>query len=316
MSTEPGDESVVSAPPPRLHVLPAAGAPDAVVLRRGPSDWWHVLRWRLDILEVRARRLVQRPALPAPLRRLARRAAARVLRLDARRAAVGRLLRRVPGPWLRALAAWRVGSTWASGCEFHRDGTFAIDIDPATPPDHGSFPGRRGRRTPFETDRADGLRRAGRVAELRNGWRLRPAGEPDTALTIERDQPSPPGATLRAIHEGHDFDEHAIEGALLRYELDGAPIDGVVWADWDATGRLLARHGFGADRGAGAPGRRRPRDHVVTRSDGLEPAPATCAAVGRTLVAHSLSADQTSRSTSAFSSRGTQRNETWPSFAS
>ena len=48
----PGDDSVVSAPPPRLHVLPAAGAPDAVVLRRGPSDWWHVLRWRLDTREV------------------------------------------------------------------------------------------------------------------------------------------------------------------------------------------------------------------------------------------------------------------------
>ena len=38
--------------------------------------------------------------------------------------------------------------------------------------------------------------------------------------------------------------------------------------------------------------------------------------VGRALVAHSLSAVQTSRSTSAFSSRGTQRNETWPSFDS
>jgi hypothetical protein len=32
--------------PPRLHVLPAADS--AVVIRRGPSRWWHILRWRLD----------------------------------------------------------------------------------------------------------------------------------------------------------------------------------------------------------------------------------------------------------------------------
>ena len=110
--------------------------------------------------------------------------------------------------------------------------------------------------------------------ELRNGWRLLPPVGRDTLLMIERDQPSPPGATVRAIHEGHDFDEHAIEGALLRYELDGAPIDGVVWADWDATGRLLA---------ATDSGRIEVREHQADGTlaitwardlTGLEPAPA------------------------------------------
>ena len=70
------------------------------------------------------------------------------------------------------------------------------------------------------------------------------------------------------------FDEHAIEGALLRYELDGAPLDGVVSADWDATGRLLL---------ATDSGRIEVREHQtdgalsITWShdlNGLEPAPA------------------------------------------
>ena len=65
--------------------------------------------------------------------------------------------------------------------------------------------------------------------ELRNGWRL-VSTDP---LVIERGR-------LRAVHDGHDFDEHAIEGALLHYELDDSPLDGVTWADWDAGGRLLA----------------------------------------------------------------------------
>lgn len=274
MSTVPGDESVVSAPPPRLHVLPAAGAPDAVVLRRGPSDWWRVLRSRLDTLEVQpgawfSGRLYPRRCDVSP---------------------DGRLLGYfawTPGeppwdgyyavsrvPWLRALAAWRVGSTWASGCEFHPDGAFAADIDPASPPDHGSFPGRRGRRTPFQTTERTAFVERDVSRELRNGWRLLPLAGPGTVLSIERDQPSPPGATLRAIHEGHAFDEHAIEGALLRYELDGAPLDGVVWADWDVTGRLLL---------ATDSGRIEVREHQtdgalsITWShdlNGLEPAPA------------------------------------------
>jgi hypothetical protein len=259
-------------PPPRIHVLPAADAPEAVVLRRGPSDWWHVLRWRLDTLAVEPGAWFSGRMYPR--------------RCDV--SPDGLLLGYfawTPGeppwdgyyavsrvPWLRALAAWRVGSTWASGCEFHRDGAFAMDIDPTTPPDHGTFPGRRERRTSFQT--------AGRTAyverdvsrELRNGWSLRPPAEPGPALAIERGQPSARGATLRAIHEGHDFDEHAIEGALLRYELDGAAIDGVVWADWDATGRLLVA----TDSGRIEVRERRDGGTAITWShdlDGLDPAP-------------------------------------------
>lgn len=37
-----------TVPPPRLHILTARAAPVAVILRRGPSGWCHVLRYRTD----------------------------------------------------------------------------------------------------------------------------------------------------------------------------------------------------------------------------------------------------------------------------
>jgi hypothetical protein len=38
----------VSARGCRLYVLPAARAPIALVLRRGPTQWWHLLQWDLS----------------------------------------------------------------------------------------------------------------------------------------------------------------------------------------------------------------------------------------------------------------------------
>ncbi|MGH8892147.1 MAG: hypothetical protein ACRDWY_02395 [Actinomycetes bacterium] len=35
-------------PPPRLFGIPAENAPVVAVLRRGPSDWWHVGVWATD----------------------------------------------------------------------------------------------------------------------------------------------------------------------------------------------------------------------------------------------------------------------------
>lgn len=38
--------------PPRLYCIRARHAPVAVVFRRGPSDWYHVLRWDLTSLKI------------------------------------------------------------------------------------------------------------------------------------------------------------------------------------------------------------------------------------------------------------------------
>lgn len=41
-------------PPARIHLLPAKEAPLVVVLRRKPTDWFHVLLWNTETDEVEA----------------------------------------------------------------------------------------------------------------------------------------------------------------------------------------------------------------------------------------------------------------------
>ena len=40
-----------SAPPCRLYVLVATAAPVALIWRRGPASWWHLLEWDLRLPE-------------------------------------------------------------------------------------------------------------------------------------------------------------------------------------------------------------------------------------------------------------------------
>jgi hypothetical protein len=229
----------MDAPAPRLHVIPARDAPVAVVLRRGPSEWWHVLLWRLDEPAVEGGawfhgRIYPRRCDVSPDGSLLGYFAmsGRPPPWDAYYA-VSR------PPWLQALAAWRIGSAWSSGCEFLADGTFAMDIPPETPPDHGSYPGRRGARSPRHLDGRAGFSERDVSLELRRGWRLVRGETGGASLTLERAAPPPAAGVLRLTHEGHSFAVPAIEGAMLRYSLDGVPLTGAAWADWDSRGRLL-----------------------------------------------------------------------------
>ena len=42
---QPGPRHIMETPPCRLFVFTARDAPIAIVARRGPSKWYHVLRW-------------------------------------------------------------------------------------------------------------------------------------------------------------------------------------------------------------------------------------------------------------------------------
>lgn len=229
----------MDAPAPRLHVIPARDAPVAVVLRRGPSEWWHVLLWRLDEPAVAGGawfhgRIYPRRCDVSPDGSLFGYFAmsGRPPPWDAYYA-VSR------PPWLQALAAWRIGSAWSSGCEFLADGSFAMDIPPDTPPDHGVYPGRLGERSPRRlTGRALFAERDVSL-ELRRGWRLVSATEDGAPLVLERAAPAPATGVLRLVHQGHSFAVPAVEGAVLRYSLDGAALTDAAWADWDRHGRLL-----------------------------------------------------------------------------
>jgi hypothetical protein len=242
-----GGSPIAGVPPPRLYVLPARKAPVAIVLRRGPSEWFHILRWHLDDPRLEPGAWLHGTLYP---RRCS-------ISPDGRLLAYFALTSRPPpwdayhavsrAPWLTALAAWHVGSTWTAGLAFADDGALlhARGDDPA--PSHGRYPGPMrplpppsgAGRTPFdERDVAN---------EFRRGWTPADAGSPHVAagavIVLRRARPGTPGDALLLVHRGHRFGAPNVEGARIEYllESDGeaVPLAGIVWADWDARGRLL-----------------------------------------------------------------------------
>jgi len=250
---------MTQTPPPRLHVIPAAGCPVAAVLARGPSSWFQVLRWDTASGAVEPGAWLHATVYPrrcdvSPDGTLlcAFILAGRPPPWDSY-FAVSKL------PWLTALAAWRVGSTYAAACQFHGDGTLALGFAPDTPPDHGSYPGRLGALTPHPPVDASIWTVADLAGELRRGWR--PAGEERSAaataqtparsaeLVIERERPGG-GAALELVHAGHDMRGMWTEGAEVHYVVrEGdhrALLEDVAWAEWDAAGRMLVATRGGA----------------------------------------------------------------------
>jgi hypothetical protein len=232
--------------PPRLHVLPAADV--AVVIRRGPSRWWHILRWRLDPPGVEpgawfgGRLYPRRCAVSADGTLLGYYAMAGKPPPWDSYLAVSKV------PWLHALAAWHWGSTWHWGCEFLTDGRFCTGEADPTPPDVGSYPAGLAVRPPLPAiSHPDPWRVRDVQAELRRGWTqhaVTDAETPATApLVLRRPLPGDDHVALQLTHGGHDFARHGVEGADIRYVLERegnlAELPNVAWADWDRAGRLL-----------------------------------------------------------------------------
>ena len=241
-------------PPPRLYVLPARAAPVAIVLRRGPSEWFHVLRWHLDEPRVEPGAWLHGTLYP---RRCD-------VSPDGGLLAYSALTSRPPpwdayhavsrAPWLTALAAWHVGSTWTPGMAFADDGALLGPHTEDGTPSRGSYPGAMRPlpplsgigRTPFdERDVAN---------ELRRGWTPCDPGSPhipaDAVLVLRHERTPATGDALLLVHRGHSFGAPNVEGVQTLYLLesggDVAPLAGVVWADWDARGRLLVADTSGA----------------------------------------------------------------------
>jgi hypothetical protein len=243
-------------PPCRLYVLVATHAPIALIVRRGPSSWWHLLRWDLERLALEPGAWFRGTLYP---RRSDISPDGRLFGYFALRSspppwdtyfAVSKL------PWLTALAAWRTGGTWTGGCQFFRDGKLAIagcvDIEPF----HGHYP-----KAVVEGMSTDWLRRDVQN-ELKRGWQLcaDDADDPRRALLppgargatlLRRPQPGRHGAALVLGHAGVDFSQPGIEGVqahYLREEGDGriTPLVDAAWADWDQHGRLLVATRGGA----------------------------------------------------------------------
>jgi len=132
--------------PCRLFVIPARDAPVAAVLRRGPSDWFQVIRWRTDddTFDDGAwfhGRLYEAKCDVSPDGELLVVAAFQGSRLGTDYTdsctAVSRL------PWLHALALWPVGTTYGGGGRFtdRRAVTLRLGAPMLRPhPDHPDHP--------------------------------------------------------------------------------------------------------------------------------------------------------------------------------
>jgi hypothetical protein len=246
----------MSAPPCRLYVLVATQAPVALVVRRGPSDWWHLLRWDLEHLSLEPGAWLAGTLYP-------------------RRSDIspdGRLfgyfaLRSSPppwdtyfavskAPWLTALAAWRTGGTWTGGCQFFGDGRLAIAGCMELQPFHGHYPLAvvGGMSTDWVLrDLQNELKRGWQPCADDAGDRYRkhlPATA-RSAFLIRRPQPGRQGAALILGHAGADFSRPGIEGVQVQYLLEESsgqitPLPEATWADWDHAGRLLVATRDGA----------------------------------------------------------------------
>ena len=233
----------------RLYVLVAATAAVALVLRRGPSEWWHLLHWNLANLTLTAGAWFHGKLYP---RRSDISSDGRLFSYFALKGgaqppwpdaycAVSKV------PWLEALVAWKTGGTWTGSCEFSQGGELRISACVEEKPFLGNYPGSYFT-DPMHTDWA----KRDVWNEVKRGWRFAAQNDPMVAvvpaqanLVLRRERPTPGGEVmLGLIHQGVDFRKPGIEGVQLEYFLQDRPGDVVplaeaAWADWDPQGRLL-----------------------------------------------------------------------------
>jgi hypothetical protein len=233
---------------PRLFGIPATEAPVVAVLRRGPSDWFHLGRWDVEAGTFEPGAWLRGTVYPqrCDLSPDGRLFVYFTLKASASWApgptyiAVSRL------PWLTALAAWGTGGTWTRGLAFVERGAAAY---PPGPPDTGAL------EPLLQRYALDHRRPASFAVERARGWTETADSPPHTAadpwddvriprVTMEKARPGDASVLLRvrgryAAHRGFGPDHDPARYALRVGSGDERPIEGVQWADWARDGRLL-----------------------------------------------------------------------------
>jgi hypothetical protein len=238
-------DSIQRASAPRLCAIVATKAPLALVFRRGPSRWYHLLRWRLDngTLEpgvwVRKRLYPERCDLSSDGQLL-------LYYLSGAFQGEYRVFGGISrAPWLSPLTFWEFGDTWSAG-------EFFVDNDNT----HLLAAGREVS-TPIGPVRLDSNDSGDFPNERRRGWTKSADSPPHHELAfwhshsgipyspgiiLERACPTA-GHTLRLIHGPWPVCKD-LSKRTLRYEVrlhtgECVALDAASWADWDHTGRLL-----------------------------------------------------------------------------
>lgn len=235
---------------PRLFGIPATRSPVVAIIRRGPSDWSRLSGWDPEAGTLEAGSWIHATLYPqrCDLSPDGRWFAYFTLRQRATWSVGPTYIALSRLPWLTALAAWGTCGTWTRGLHVVDDRrTWEVG-----PPAEGDV-------EPLRTRYRFGLeltRPAAFAVERRRGW-TETAGSPPydreldpwderraPRLTMEKARPGGRAAarlTVRgryaAVRSGRPSwaeTVYAIEDDHGRHELDG-----IQWADWDSTGRLL-----------------------------------------------------------------------------
>jgi len=188
-----------SAPPPRLFVIFAADASEAVIFRRGPSQWYHVIRWNTASDEfypgawLRGRIYPERCDL-SPNGELLLYFVHQGRRLGTSYSDAYNAISRTP--WLEALGLWPQGTTWGGGGRFTDNRNATLRCYPVEPHTrhlglglnisfgglHSHLPGHVSTEEVVDGEWS-GRDQAGRLVYVRDGTlMLRPASGPDICL--------------------------------------------------------------------------------------------------------------------------------------
>lgn len=237
-----------ATPPPRLYCILATEVPVALVFRRGPSDWFQLLRWWFDKGVVEPGVWVHKKLFP---RRCDLSADGELL-LFYLCGGVKGFYRVYCGisksPWLHPLTSWDEGDTWGRGWCFVAGSTLHTWNEPR----YAEIPTRY-----VTIQRNDNV---SFVNERRRGWAEAADCPPrasddvwDEKRNVILHKGSPVGGCALRLIGGLYKLEHAIDGRAPSFEIQlpsgiRKPLVEAAWADWDQRGRLLIATKQGALR--------------------------------------------------------------------
>lgn len=274
-------------PPPRLYAIVATKAPVALVFRRGPSDWYHLLRWDLEDGSIEPGVWVRKKLFPErcdlspdgslmlfylagsfPPRHPPE-SDAYYSRPETGRHGVYGGISRVP--WLFPLVQWDLGDTWSRGVCFGDGEVFGAWGQPSRYFIEDNLIWVRGNENhAFINERRRGWREAADCQER----------TPDDVWDENRNiilEKARPGGTEVLRLEGGAHDPQGPTGRVPKYKLrtgsgGWTDLTSIQWADWDHRGRLLVATSTGQLRSENMNGERHP---AVVEHDlhGISPDP-------------------------------------------